>query len=50
MNKNDVNLEERLSNLERIISQKNMPQDEKEKLLIEVEKLKKILKEKGEKF
>ena len=39
------NLEERIKSLEKIISQKNMPKDDKEKLLVEVKELKKILKE-----
>ena len=39
-------LEERIKSLEKTISQKDMPKEDKEKLLIEVEELKKILKDK----
>ena len=38
-------LEERIKSLEKVILQKNLPQEDKEKLLVEMEELKKILKE-----
>jgi len=41
-----ASLEEKIKDLEKTISQKNMPKEDKEKLLVEVEKLKKVLKNK----
>jgi hypothetical protein len=39
-------LEEKIRKLEKTILQKDMPKEDKEKLLVEVENLKKVLKEK----
>ena len=39
-------LEEKIKCLEKTILQKDMPQKDKEKLLVEVEELKKVLKDK----
>lgn len=40
------NLEEKIKDLEKTISQKDMPKEDKEKLLVEIERLKKVLKDK----
>jgi hypothetical protein len=40
------NLEEKIRNLEKTISQKDMSKEDKEKLLVQVEELKRVLKDK----
>jgi hypothetical protein len=39
-------LEEKIKKLEKTVSQKDMPEEEKEELLVEIEELKKVLKSK----